>query len=306
MNNNSNNKTASSPSSRSLPDASNAGNVLSAIFNIRILYDSMGRSEKKIADWILEHRRDIISLSITELAEKCGCGEATIVRFARRLGLSGYQELKISIAQETSGTLIIPNENILKTDSCYNIFTKNLFDIHSALEKSKRVLGPESLDAAADIIITAKKIAIYGLGNSSSIALDAQHKFMRAGLNATAYCDNHMQAIAASHLSKGDVALGISHSGSSRDVVEALKLSREAGASTICITNHGKSPIIKQSDIALYTASEETRYNILGMNSRIAQLAIIDSIYIYVVLRRSDEAAKAIQNTERALLGKKY
>ena len=89
-------------------------------------------------------------------------------------------------------------------------------------------------------------------------------------------------------------------------MVEALRLAREAGALTICITNLGKSPIIKQSDLVLNTASEETRYTILGMNSRIAQLAIIDTIYAYLILHRDKDAIAAIQSTERALQGKKY
>ena len=174
------------------------------------------------------------------------------------------------------------------------------------MKHTKKVLDADVLETAAKKISDAQRIAIFGLGNSSSIAIDAQHKFLRAGLTASAYCDNHMQAIAASHLTKNDVAIGISHSGSSKDVVEALQLSRAAGATTICITNFGKSPIIKQSDIVLFTAAEETKYTIFGMNSRIAQLAIIDSVYTYIILRKSEDSIKAIHATEKALQSKKF
>lgn len=276
------------------------------MLRIKTLYNDMGRGEKKIADWILEKQSEIIGLSISELAEKCGCGEATIVRFARRLGLVGYQELKISIAQETANATPIVNQSITKNDTCFEIFSKLMNDIYSALEHTKKVLNNDNLETAAKKIVNARRIAIYGLGNSAAVVIDAQHKLLRAGLDASAYCDNHMQAIAASHLSSADVAIGISHSGSSRDVVEALKLSKDSGAATICITNFGKSPIIKHSDIALFTASEETKHNILGMNSRISQLAIIDSIYTYIILQKNQEAIKAVQNTERALQSKKY
>ncbi len=276
------------------------------IFRIKTLYDDMGRGEKKIADWILENQNEVISLSISELAEKCGCGEATIVRFAKRLGLGGYQELKISIAQESSGSSHIVNESINSEDSCTDIFSKILNDIYKSLVHTKKVLNDDNMETAAKKILEAERIVIFGLGNSASIAIDAQHKFLRAGLNAAAYYDNHMQAIAASHLTKKDVAIGISHSGSSKDVVEALKIAKEAGATTICITNFGKSPIIKHSDIKLYTASEEIKYTIFGMNSRHSQLAIIDSIYIYIIFRKNEEGIKAVQNTERALQSKKY
>jgi len=276
------------------------------MLRIKTMYDDMGSGEKKIADWLLNHQNEVISLSISELAEECGCGEATIVRFAKRLGLEGYQELKISIAQESSGTGHIINESISGDDSCAVIFTKISNDIYSSLAHTKKVLNDHNMELAAKKILEADRIAIFGLGNSASIAIDAQHKFLRAGLNAAAYCDNHMQAIVASHLSKNDVVIGISHSGSSRDIVEAMKIAKEAGAATICITNFGKSPIIKQSDITLFTASEEIKYTIFGMYSRHAQLAIIDAIYIYVVLRKGEEGIKAVHNTERALQSKKY
>lgn len=276
------------------------------MLRIKTMYDDMGPGERKIADWLLNNQNEIISLSISELAEKCGCGEATIVRFARRLGLVGYQELKISIAQETSSAGHIINESITGNDSCTVIFSKISNDIYRSLEHTKKVLNADNIETAAKKILEAGRIVIFGLGNSASIAIDAQHKFLRAGLNAAAYYDNHMQAIAASHLAINDVAIGISHSGSSKDVVEALKIAKEAGATTICITNFGKSPIIKQSDITLFTASEETKYTILGMNSRHSQLAIIDSIYIYIVFRKSEEGIKAVHDTERALQSKKY
>ncbi len=271
---------------------------------IRLLYDKMGKAEKQIADWIFKNPGKIISLSIIELAEQCKCGEATIVRFSKRLGLSGYQELKISLASKGGGSAV--STHINSNDSVYEIFEKVCNDIYISLEKTKKSLSADSISVAADTLNNAGKIVIFGLGNSAAIAIDASHKFMRAGLNATAYTDNHMQVIAASHLKKGDVALGISHSGSSKDIVEALKIAKENGASTIAITNRGKSPILKQSDIVLYTDSEETKYNILALNSRIAQLAIIDSLYFYIVYRRSDDAMQSIQQTEHSLLTKKY
>lgn len=278
----------------------------SVLLKIKSLYNDMGRGEKKIADWILQNPDNIISLSISDMADMCGCGEATIVRFSRRLGLSGYQDLKLTIAQESGSAAPIADKSINKDDKGIEIFSKLCTDIASSLEYTKKVLNNDAFEKAAHLICNADRIAVFGLGSSSSVAMDAQHKFMRAGLNATAYCDNHLQAITASHLGKNDAAIGISHSGSSKDIVEALRISGESGAATICITNLGKSPITKESDVALYTASEETKHNILGLHSRIAQLAIIDALYVYAVLNGGGKTAAAIQKTEKALRGKKY
>ena len=272
--------------------------------NIKMLYNEMGKAEKQIADWIMENPGKIISLSIVELAEQCKCSEATIVRFSKRLGLSGYQELKISLASEGGGTYI--STNITDKDTAFEIYEKVCNDIYMSLEKTKKSLNTEAISKAAEKICKAKKIVVFGLGNSASVAIDASHKFLRAGLNAVAYSDNHMQVIAASHLTSEDVAIAVSHSGSSKDIVEALKLAKEHGATTITITNSGKSPILKQADIVLSTTADETQYNILALNSRIVQLAIIDSLYFYVVCNRSETALESIQETERSLLTKKY
>lgn len=278
----------------------------SILVSIKEKYSQMGHSEKLIADWLMKNFSDMMNMSISELANNCGCGEATIVRFSRRLGLSGYQELKLKIAQESANTAAGGVMGIEQDDTCYEIFKKRISDIHIALENTKSVLNPEEFEKAANVLRTASRIVVFGLGNSASVAVDAQHKFLRAGLDAVAYCDNHMQAIAASHLHKGDVAIGISHSGASIDVVEALRTAKEAGASTICLTNFGNSPIQRVSDIVLNTRSDETKYSILAMSSRIAQLAIFDALYTYIVMNSNKAAVKAIKETETALQSKKY
>ena len=271
---------------------------------VKVLYDEMGRAEKKIADWILDNPGKLVPLSISELADNCKCSEATIVRFARRLGFDGYQALKISLAREENTTSV--SESITPSDSSFEIFSKVCDNIYCSLERTKKVLDEKSLAEAAEKILSAGRIVTMGLGNSASVAVDLSHKLLRAGCDAVAYTDNHMQAIAVSHLRAGDVAVGISHSGSSRDIVESLKIARERGAATICLTNCGKSPIQKVSDIVLQTSSDETNYSILALGSRIAQLAIVDALYFYLVFRKGADAVKAIEETEKALNTKKY
>ncbi len=272
--------------------------------NIKILYPKMGKAEKRIADWLLENPGKIMPLSIVELAEKCSCGEATIVRFAKRLGFCGYQELKISLVQETNSTSA--SSTISQNDSVSEIYDKVCNEIYCSLEKTKAVLSDKALLGACEKIIKADRIVVFGLGNSASVALDLTHKLLRAGCNVSCYSDNHMQVIAASHLSQNDVVIAISHSGSSKDIVDALKVAKDCGACTITITNEGKSPIQKHSDYVLFTASDETQYNILALNSRIAQLSIVNAIYFYIVYHKPGQALDSIKETERSLLSKKY
>ena len=277
----------------------------STLHKIRNLYSSMGPAEKKIADYILADTQGIIGYSVIELAEKCGCGDATVVRFSRRIGFDGFQALKIGIAGEIGSTSSIGTE-IKKDDSCFEIFKKRITDISLSLQSTESVLDEQTLEKAAKIIMNARRIAVFGLGNSAAIAIDAAHKFLRLGLDAQCCTDNHMQAIIASHLDRKSVAIGISHSGSSKDIVDALRLSKIGGATTICVTNFGSSPIVEASDISIFTKSEETKHSILGMSSRIAQLTIFDAIYTYIVIHSDKEAVQAIYNTEFALQNKKY
>ena len=240
--------------------------MLRTILDIKINYDDFSKSEKKIADFLLTHADDEVPLYITEFAKICQTSEATVVRFAKRLGFDGFSQLKIAMAKQSNNRPV--NENITPGDSAKEIFVKICDDVYCSLEKTKRALSGVALQRACDAIIAADEVLIFGLGNSASIAMDAAHKFFRLGVKAHAYTDNHMQAIAAAHTNEKSVVMGISHSGASKDVVRALQLAKENSAVTIAVTHMGKSPIEKVSDIVLATVSDETNYRILGLNSR--------------------------------------
>ena len=272
------------------------------ILNVKSRYNSLGKTDKKIADFLMNHPAAVVSMFITELAERCGTSEAAIVRFAKKMGFSGYQQLKLSLAQETDMRPV--SENITADDSAYDIFSKVCEDIFCSLEKTKRAINAKNLQTCCEKILSADKILICGLGNSASVATDAAHKMLRLGLNACAYTDNHMQAIAAAHTSDKSVLIGISHSGHSRDIAEAMKIARENEAAVVALTGAEKSPVNKAADIVLRTVSDETNYRILGLSSRIAQLAIIDAVYSYLACHFAD-AEEKIAETEAALQDKK-
>ncbi len=276
----------------------------SIIHKIRTIYNALGPAEKRIADYIIEHTDDIVGMSISELSEKCGCGDATLVRFSKRLQLSGFGMLKIRLAGELSQSAAFGGD-IHENDSPYVIFQNRILDIVASLHNTEAILDPNQLLLASETIMKADRIVTFGLGSSAAVAQDAAHKLSRLGLVAQSCTDNHMQALIASHLKRGNVAIGISHSGASKDIIEALELSRACGATTVCITNYGKPPITEQSDIVLFTKAEETKRSILAMSSRIAQLAILDSIYTYIVLHSNSKAQREIFNTEFALQRKK-
>lgn len=241
---------------------------MKSIYNeMHHLYDEMGKAEKRIADYILNDPQNIIGMSISDLAENCNCGVSTVVRFSRRLGFNGYQGLKVQLAAEL-GSVSSVNCEILPDDSCFDIFTKQINEIYLTLKNTQNILNSELLEKSAEAILKAERIIIVGLGNSASVAQDFAHKLLRVGLNSQSCSDNHLQAIIASHLTRKDVLIGISHSGSSKDIVEAMEFAKIGGAKTICITNYGKSPIVKSADISLFTSATETKHSILALDRK--------------------------------------
>ena len=255
------------------------------LLQAQLMYNDMGKSEKKVADWLFSHSGEVLPYSISDLASLCDSSEATIVRFSKRLGYTGYQELKLNLAQEKEKRVISPT--ITGADDCYAIFEKVCNDAYMSLERTKKSLSSDAMTRASRAIADAGRVVLIGLGTSASVAEDASNKLLRAGCNSSAYADTHMQAIAVSQLRRGDVLIGISQSGASKDIVEAMRAGRSHGATTISITSKERSPIARQSDILLVTDTEETRHSSLGLNSHIARLVVIDALCYKLVYQNA-------------------
>ena len=272
------------------------------LLQAQLMYDDMGRSEKKVADWLFSHSGEVLPYSITDLASKCESSEATIVRFSRRLGCRGYQDLKITLAKEHEKKVVAPV--ITSNDDCFSIFEKVCNDAYMSLERTKKTLSAENMARATEAISNARRVVLIGLGTSAQVAEDASNKLLRAGCNSSAYADTHMQAIAVSQLKAGDVIIGISQSGSSKDIVESMKVARARGATTISITSKERSPIARQSDILLLTDTEETMHSSLGLNSHISRLIVIDAL-CYKIVYQNTAVAHSVGESEAELQSKR-
>ncbi|HXW76668.1 MAG TPA: MurR/RpiR family transcriptional regulator [Candidatus Eremiobacteraceae bacterium] len=270
------------------------------------VYTALRTAEKRVADYIRDHPEELIHLTVTELADATQTSESTVVRLCQKLGYKGYQEFKIMLARDLVAPADTIFEAITPTDPI-DVLKSKVFQANiQALRDTIEVLSDDMLRRAADAIGGAAKMEIYGIGGSSSIAWDAYHKFHRIGIECIAHSDSDMMATSATLLGPGDVALGISHTGSTRDVVDAMRFAKEAGATTICLTHNATSPITKVSDITLFTAARETAFSSDAMTSRLAQLSIIDTVYLAVALSHYDRSLEHIQKTRRASSTKRY
>ena len=272
------------------------------LLQAQLMYDDMGRSEKKVADWLFSHSGEVLPYSITDFASICDSSEATIVRFSKRLGCRGYQDLKLTLAKEHEKKVVAPV--ITSNDDCFSIFEKVCNDAYMSLERTKKTLSAENMSRAMEVISSARRVVLIGLGTSAQVAEDASNKLLRAGCNSSAYADTHMQAIAVSQLRAGDVVIGISQSGSSKDIVESMKVARAHGATTISITSRERSPIARQSDILLLTDTEETMHSSLGLNSHISRLILIDAL-CYKIVYQNTALVHSVGQSEAELQSKR-
>lgn len=262
-------------------------------------------SEKKIIEFIEQNQEEIIHLSITEVAERSETSESSVVRLCKRLGYKGFQDLKINLAKE----VIAPEKQILEViekGDDLGMIKKKVFQSNiQALYDTIEVCNDDEIRKAVEAISNARLIEFYGTGGSGTIALDAHHKLLKLGIKSFAYNDPVLQAMSASVLTDKDVVIGISHTGSNTDVLAALKLAKDAGATLICITNSSKSPITNISDIVLQSASKESLFRTDAFSSRIAQLTIIDILVAAVANQQYELCYSNIQKTRRSTIDKK-
>jgi RpiR family carbohydrate utilization transcriptional regulator len=283
----------------------NQDKKISYLLRIQREYSSMNKKECMICDYIKSCSKKIIHMTITELAEKCNTSEASIVRLSKKLGYKGFQAMKINIAQDVIEPSRQIYEDLCKDDTVSTIITKVFKSSVQTLDDTLNVLDTTQMEAAVNLITNAGTLLFFGVGGSGPVAFDAQHKFLKIGYLSIAFNDDNMQAMSASIIGDGDVVVAISHSGASNGVIEALEIARESGAKIIVITNYSRAPILKCSDVHLFTSSTETAFKSDALSSRIAELAILDALFVGVSFKKYDESYSNIIKTRKALDSKK-
>ncbi|MEW6048954.1 MAG: MurR/RpiR family transcriptional regulator [Bacillota bacterium] len=273
---------------------------------IRDIRPNLAPAEQKVADYVLSHAPEVVYASVTSLAEACGVSESTVIRFCHATGFKGYQELKLTLARDLAQPPGTIEENIELSDDLPTVVTKVTANSVQCLYDTQRLLDVSQLRRAVDAIAGASRVNFYGVGGSGASALQAAYKFLRIGVQSYAYVDGHLQAMAAATLGPGDVAVGISQSGSTKDVVEACTRARESGATVIGITGHVRSPLAKVAGIVLVTATREAPLGSDAIRSTIAQLYVIDLLFTGVCMARYDRAMEYTGKTAEAVLTKLY
>ena len=261
---------------------------------------SLRKSELKVADHVLLDPAAVMHSSMADLAHTVGVSEPTIVRFCRAIGCLGFQDLKLKLAQSLAAGASFGQFAISENDSVTD-FALKIFDttLHTLMEVREK-LDSDALERAVAAMAKAERVEFYGFGASGAVATDAQHKFFRLLLSAAAYSDPHMQAMSAVTLKPTDVAICISQSGRSKDLLIIANVVRESGATLITLCT-SQTPLAELATINLAIDVQEDTEIYTPLTSRIAHLVVIDVLAMGVAMARGPSLVNHLKSVKRSL-----
>lgn len=288
---------------------SKEGPPLSTVVRVRSLLPSLPPAERRVAQRVIDDPEGVANSTITELAQLCGTSETTVIRFCRAIGFSGYPELRLTLAteagraQSASGGRVIGSD-ISPDDSLEQIVEKVTFADARAVEETAAQLDIKMLEQVVEAVVLAERVDVYGVGASAFVAADFQQKLHRIGRVCAAWSDAHIMLTSAAVLGAGDVAVGISHTGATMETIDALSVARNRGVTTVALTNYPRSPIAEVADLVLTTAARETTFRSGATASRLAQLTVIDCVFVGVAQRTYGSTRQALEATYEAVRGR--
>lgn len=282
---------------RDRPDVSWNGKVMNALtVKLQFLIPTLPRAEKNVASYMLDNIQSISDMTLNMLADETSVSDATILRLCRRMGFNNFIQLRQAFACAAIEDPVESPEAISHTDTMTEICNKVIHSITQSLENTK-VFFSQEYDRALDAILKARSVYFFATGDALSTCAWACAKFNRVGIPATVCTDVVYSYETALRLTRDDVAIAISNSGRSSNVVRALKLAKEHNAFTICITQAGKSPLQKHSDISLFTAAVDTTLGRDSVTKRITELAILEAFYLGVIYTGTQDYKTMLQHT---------
>lgn len=275
--------------------------------NIQAQADTYPPSMKRIAEVVVVRPQVVVQNTITELAYLCETSETTLVRFARTLGFSGFAAMKLQMSAELAaetaqlGTGSSYGSDIAPTDTLAETVAKISGSELLGIRETAAGLDLDTLQRVIDTVAAARRVLAFGVAASNMGARDLREKLLRIGRVALGFTDAHDAVSSASLLDEADVVIGFSHSGQTREVLELLRVARQGGALTVAITNVSDSPVTRYADLVLCTSVRETTFRSGAMSSRIAQLTIVDYVFVGVARTAYDASVHALRTSRESL-----
>ncbi len=288
---------------------SDQGPDIGILVTIRSLLPNLAPVERRVAQAVLDDPQGVAWRSISELARTCGTSATSVVRFCRAIGLRGYPDLRLAlagaVARDDVSAVTTASHDIAPDDDAATITKKIAYADARAVTDTANHLDIATLVQVTEALAKADRIDIYGVGASGFVALDLQMKLQRIGRPAFAWPDPHMAISSASLRGPGDVAIGLSHTGTTVDTIDVLREARSHGAITVAVTNFPWSPITEVADLVLLTAARETAFRTGAMTSRIAQLTVVDCLFVTLAQQDLPGTRVALERTFAAAQAKR-
>lgn len=272
------------------------------VLQIQSTYNQLTRTEKKVADYVLQNKNKVLYMSITDLADACKVGDTSVYRFCRTLGLDGYQQFKMKLSISLPEHELLEEEEEKEESTASRIMESHM----NAIRESYLLLSPEKLDRLVEMIDESEKVYFFGIGDSLLTAEEARNKFLRITSKVACLTDPHMQSMAASMATERDLIVIISYSGSTKDNIHVAKIAKRAGAKIACITHYKKSPLTAYSDVTLLCGAEEAPLEGGSMSAKMGQLYLIDLLYQEYYARNYEKSRKNNKVTSSAVVEKLY
>jgi DNA-binding MurR/RpiR family transcriptional regulator len=275
-------------------------NINGGILMLMEIISKLPPSEKKIAQYIIDNPTEIINCNVNEISQKSLGSSAAVMRLCKKLGLKGFQELKLRVYGDLNKNEEVEFRDIVANEAKKSVINKITTNNIQAIKETTEIINIDELDKAVDFLIKARRIVFYGVGASGIIAEDAQQKFTRINKQAYAFTDMHTATMTIANLNEEDVVFLISFSGETKEVLKILKIAKQKNIRIISLTKYGINSISSKSDIKLYSsASRETIFRSAATSSRLAQLHMIDILFMCLVSIKYDESINFLDETRK-------
>jgi DNA-binding MurR/RpiR family transcriptional regulator len=276
------------------------------LYRVRAYLPSLSGASLAVAQHVLDDPTTVVSLSISELASLSGTSQASVTRFCRTIGLSGYAEFRLKLASDLGRATVATWDRDLGSSIAIDDPPERVASVLAAagihaLQDTSAQLDHDAVVHAAEAIASAPRCIFYGVAGSAMVAQEAQLRLHRIGRPVWAFSDVHQAKVSAALLAKGDVFVGISRSGRTREVIETMTEAHEHGATTIALTSFPGSALVAEADIVLTTPVHDTDTRHGSLAARYAQLLVIDCLYSLVAQQTYDVSVEALASTAQAL-----
>lgn len=267
----------------------------------RIKEASLTETEKEIAQYILNHTESVLDDSAIKLGEKTHSSSAAIVRFAKKLGYSGFPQLKIELAKDLVEQIPEVDNLLHPEEDMATLMNKAHHSQVVTIDKTYQLLSASTLEDVVKTLEQAKHVYLFGVGGSAIVCDDFRHKLMRIGKPASYYPDIHLQMTFVPAMTEEDFAVFISYSGETKGVVTAAKWAKEMKIPSVAITQSAYNKLGKLVDHVLTIPSQEQPLRIGAMSSRYSSLIVVDLLYYGLVKRNKEEYSQKIIDTKRII-----